>query len=114
MNLAAGGGMVRAMRMRMFIFVVLALAGCANSRTQRAPTVAAPPTQESAAQTPKRDFLQEAGDTTWRVVTAPARIITPPKKAEPQAPVTYEAPSVTFSRRSYVDEQAAPAPATQP
>ena len=101
----------------MFILAVLvACAGCRNARTQRAPTVEAP-SMAPVAKEPKRDFLQEAGDATWRVVTVPARIITPPKKAEPREPVTYEAPVITFTRRTYADEEpkmvSTTSPATQ-
>jgi hypothetical protein len=104
---------VRPMAKRMFVLMLpLVMAGCAGSstHTRAAPAAEVPPAP--AAPAPKRDLLQEAGDATWRVVTTPARIFTPPKKEE-QAPVTYEAPSITFSRRSFSDERVAPT-ATKP
>lgn len=96
------------------VFIVLALAaavgGCGNS-TRRAPSLAESP--PVAPQPPKRNILREAGDTTWRVVTAPARLVTPapkPKRAQQVEPS--EPPSAVIVRRTYEDEEAAPA--TQP
>jgi hypothetical protein len=95
------------------LFIVLALAaavgGCGHA-TRRAPALTeAPP---AAPEPPRRDLLREAGDTTWRVVTAPARLVTPaPKPRRVQAAEPSEPPSAVIVRRTYDDE---PASATQP
>ncbi|HVT81937.1 MAG TPA: hypothetical protein VHM90_14935 [Phycisphaerae bacterium] len=96
------------MPMRHFIplLALLTLAACAH-KTQRTPSLAGAPPKPAA---PERNYLKEAGDTTWQVVTAPARMVTP-KKEEKKQPETYAPPAAVIVRRSYVDPDEVP-PAT--
>jgi hypothetical protein len=77
--------------------------GCAP-KTQRSPSL----TAASKPAAPQHDVFKEAGDTTWQVVTAPARLMAP-KKANPKEPETFEAPAAVIVRRNYADDDDAPA-----
>jgi hypothetical protein len=108
---------------KIVICAILSFLAACNGSTRRTPTLSAPPAAASqTAQPPKRDLLQEAGDATWKVVTVPAQLITPQKKAAPTPATMYAPPTVIFSQRSYSDDEpvAAPpkpsasAPATRP
>lgn len=94
-------------RLALILIVVAALAGCANA-TRRAPSLAESPAP--VPQPPRRNLLREAGDTTWKVVTAPARLVTPTPKPKPVAVEPTEPPSAVIVRRTYGDD----APTTQP
>ena len=104
-------------RCLVYFLSIFAFAGCAH-KTQHSPSLTGAPPKPAA---PERNYLKEAGDTTWQVVTAPARMVTP-KKEEKKEPETYEPPSAVIVRRSYVDEDevkpqplpAASGPATKP
>jgi hypothetical protein len=100
-------------RLCILVLVVSALAGGCASKTQRTPPLTPAATKP---QPPQRDMLKEAGDATWQVVTAPARLVTP-RKAENKEPETFEAPAAMIIRRSPDDDDAArpaPAPQTRP
>lgn len=89
--------------------VLLATASCGASKAQRTPPLTPVAVKPQA---PQRDVLKEAGDATWQVVTAPARIVAP-KKVENKEPETYEAPAAMFIRRGTMDDDApASAPAS--
>ena len=78
------------------VIMALALAGCkSGGNTRSAPSLT--PTQ-AAAQPPRKNLLEEVGDTTVRIVQEPVRMVTP-KKADPKHPEVYEAPEVTIVRR---------------
>jgi len=99
------------MKVRVYSIPLLAAlaAGCAAHQTQRAPALAAPSADAPAPiAAPKRDFVKEVGDTTWNVVTAPARLVVP-KKDPPKPPEVYEAPTAVFMQRDYGEEEASPA-----
>jgi len=82
------------------------LAGCAAS-TQSSPTLSA--AGNDASGPAKKGILEEAGDATWRVVTAPAKLL--PQKAAPTTlPQIYDAPAAVIIRRDAADES----PSTQP
>jgi hypothetical protein len=78
--------------------------GCAANRTQRSPSLTATATKPAP---PQHDVLKEAGDTTWQVVTAPARWVAP-KKTNPKEPETFQPPAAVIVRRSYADDDDAP------
>lgn len=84
------------------------LAGC-TGHGQRSPALSAPPMSAAPAEPTRSNVLQEAGDATWRVVTSPARIVTPQKNVQ-QPPETYDPPAAIITRRNWSDEK----PATQP
>src|SRR4051812_1305698 len=87
LNRRSHRGIVCAMNTRVFISIVAmaALAGCAGNKTQRNPSLVG---GAPKAAVPERNYLKEAGDTTWQVVTAPARFVAP-KKGEAKVPETY-------------------------
>jgi hypothetical protein len=60
--------------------------GC-GQKTQRTPTLTKVP--DTLDRPPQKGFLQKAGDTTWDVVSAPVRLVTPQKK-RPVQPIVEE------------------------
>ena len=83
--------------------------GCAAQKTQRTPALAAPPPDAPPpAPAPRRNIVREVGDTTWNVVTAPARLLVP-QKPPPKEPEVYEAPDAVFRQRNDGDENTLPA-----
>src|SRR5438045_2271649 len=73
-----------AMRKLFGLTLALVLGGCNLFHGQPAGTVAAPPVTAAPAQpvTPAGpNVFEQAGDATWKVVTAPARLIAPSKPA---------------------------------
>lgn len=85
--------------------------GCAHP-TRRVPTLTGTPAQ-APDPNPKPNVLQKVGDTTWDVVSAPARLVVP-KKPPTREVQTYEAPTAVFTRRNYGEEDLPAAPATTP
>ena len=102
------------MNIRILSILLLAAlgAGCAAQTTQRTPALHGPVADAPAPNAaPRRDLLKEVGDTTWNVVTAPARLVAP-RKEPPSQPEVYDAPAAVFTRRNYGEEDTPPA--TQP
>jgi hypothetical protein len=96
-------------RLPSILLLAALAAACASQNTQRVPTLTAPAADAPAPNTPpKRDFVKEVGDTTWNVVTAPARLVMP-KKEPPKQPEVYDAPAAVFIQRNYGEEDTSPA-----
>jgi len=93
--------------MQKFAIIVLAFAialgGCAGGNTRKAPSLTVTPAPPPGP--PPRNYLKEASDTTWKVVTAPARLVSPqPKpKVTPAEPI--EPPSAIMSQRNYAADE---------
>ena len=75
--------------------IVLPLAGCNSGSTRRTPELA--PGSAGPA-TPTRNFFDEFGDTTMRIVQEPVRLMTP-RKPDSREPDVYEPPSMVITRR---------------
>ncbi len=75
----------------LILFAPLLLAACAH-HTRPAPALTEPAVQTQTQSPPQQSFLSRTADTTWTVVSAPARLL--PKKAPPtpKEPSTYETP----------------------
>jgi hypothetical protein len=99
--------MVARMKIRPNIVRILAVAtlgcgavmgGCGH-RPQRNPSLTKVP--DVPDKPPEKSFLQKAGDTTWEVVSAPARWVAPKKKPrleEPDEPEAIEPPGLIIVR----------------
>jgi hypothetical protein len=101
----------RYLQVAVLAIVAVGVAGC-GTEPRRAPSLVATTVPAGPA---KKGFLESAGDTTWNVVTAPARLIsgTGTKKAPPSEPETYEPAEVVIMPRSGIAaEQPASRPAT--
>jgi hypothetical protein len=99
--------------MKALIPVILLLAtlsaACASQSTQRTPALNGPPADAPAPNTPpRRDIFKELSDTSWNVLTTPARLVAP-QKEPPRQPEVYDAPTATFTRRIYGEEDTPPA-----
>ena len=65
---------------------VCLVGGCGHS-VQRSPSLVKPPERPVAEE---KGFLSKAGDTTWDVVSAPARLVAPGKKPAVKEREVYE------------------------
>jgi hypothetical protein len=86
------------------IGLVMMEVGCAaKQETRSAPDLSSGEPVGAAEEKPQRDVLKEVGDTTWKVVTGPVRLVVPEKreKAEPEV---YEAPSAVIMTREGGEE----------
>jgi hypothetical protein len=94
----------------LFLLLTLSLAACGTG-TRSAPPLSAPPSEVSAETAPKHNIFQEAGDATWRVVTAPVEMVSGMgKKPVKQKPETYDPPDAIFLPRD--DDEQAPSSAS--
>ncbi len=109
----------------LFVIILPATLAACTGPTRTSPTLTAPAaaTSQSTPTPTKRGFFEEAGDTTWRVVTAPALLIPSKKPATSAPPEVYDAPNVTIVRRNWSDDPdlvppstpaQSPSPATRP
>jgi hypothetical protein len=99
------------------LVAVGAMVSACASPTRRSPALTAPPASaQPAGGVVKKNALEEAGEATWRVVTAPARLIPGKKPAEAkQEEGPSEPPSAVIVRRTYGGDEAGVAgAATQP
>jgi hypothetical protein len=109
------GMKIRPNMMRFLAVAMLAtgvFCGGCGRRVQRNPSL----TQAYNAPPPpaEKGFLQKAGDTTWHVVSTPARWVSPKKPAEPEEPEVYEPPGLIIVRPGGMMAPPAGVAASQP
>jgi hypothetical protein len=118
--------MVARMKIRPNIVRILAVAtltcgvmtgGCGQKAQRNPPLTKVLDTPEKP---PEKGFLEKAGDTTWNVVSAPARWVAPQKKKpQPEEPEVIDPPGLIIVRPGGMltqppEDEATDVPATVP